>query len=153
MKFLAYFLSLLLLLTPVSYAGEQDVLEVAEEEITFSEHIPSREERLEQMASRGELRVDYFEVSAYTNAPDECGRDYDDPNFGLTSSGKQVAVGMVAAGRAFKIGTRMYIEGIGYVTVEDRGGYITNERLDVYVETKEEAFKIGRKDRKVYIFD
>lgn len=156
MKFLAYIL-VLLLIAPVATAGEQDALGVDEQDVQQqilpSEEVLTERERLDQMASRGEIRVATFTITAYTVAEDECGRNESDVNYGRTASGEFAEIGMVATGEIFPFGTRLYIDGVGYVVVKDRGGDISNNRIDILTETKEEAFKFGRQERKVFIFD
>ena len=48
-------------------------------------------------------------------------------------------------------GTRLYIEGIGYVTAHDTGSKIKGRRLDVFVNSRDEAIKKGVQKRNVYI--
>lgn len=42
-------------------------------------------------------------------------------------------------------GTRIWIEGYGEAVVEDTGGMIKGNRLDIYMERHQEALKWGRK--------
>ena len=65
---------------------------------------------------------------------------------GITASGKQVAVGMVAMSSHYPFGTQIMINGTMY-TVEDRGGSgIENDihRVDIYVPDHQEALRMGR---------
>ena len=65
---------------------------------------------------------------------------------GITASGKQVAVGMVAMSSHYPFGTQIMIGGTMY-TVEDRGGSgIENDisRVDIYVPDHQEALRLGR---------
>ena len=73
---------------------------------------------------------------------------------GITASGKQVAVGMVAMSSHYPFGTQIMINGIMY-TVEDRGGSgIENDigRVDIYVPDHNEALRMGRYDTTAYIY-
>ena len=94
-----------------------------------------------------------MEITAYApNCPQAVeGECYaGDPN--ITASGAQVVVGdTVAAGEALPFGTRVYIEGYGWRTVTDRGGAIGNNNLDIAVNSREEARRIGRQQRQVLI--
>ena len=47
--------------------------------------------------------------------------------------------------------TELYIEGIGYVTAHDTGAKIKGKRLDVFVNSKDEAIKKGVQKKKVWI--
>ena len=91
--------------------------------------------------SRGGQHGRYMEVTAYTGAPDEGG--------GITATGKRVRRGMCATGSEYRFGTVLYVEGFGEVVVEDRG--VSNGHLDLAVDSKKEAFQLGRTIRKVYV--
>ena len=86
-----------------------------------------------------------MEVTAYTVSADECGNAD-----GITSSGRPALVGRTVACNNLPTGTRIWIEGIGERIVEDTGGMGDNV-LDVLVATKDEAYQIGRKKRKIKI--
>lgn len=90
-------------------------------------------------------------ISHYTASADECGNDK-----GITASGKKVSRGMIAAPRDIPFGTKIEIDGEIFV-VEDRGGAIKVKNgiyhLDVYVPTKKEAIKKGRKVKMIRIYD
>jgi 3D (Asp-Asp-Asp) domain-containing protein len=86
-------------------------------------------------------------LSAYTAAADECGKSN-----GITASGKKVAAKRtLACPRGYAFGTKVYIEGMGEYTCEDRGGAIKGNKFDVYVPTKSEAFAFGRQNRQVTV--
>lgn len=70
---------------------------------------------------------------------------------GICASGAAATVGRtVAAGEEFAFGTVLYIEGIGYRTVEDRGGAVGNGVLDVLCSDHESCGAItGYRD--VYV--
>ena len=71
-------------------------------------------------------------------------------NPNITASGHRVVIGeTVAAGRNIPFGTRVWIEGIGWRTVHDRGGMITDRHIDLAVATQEEARAIGRRQVRV----
>jgi hypothetical protein len=61
--------------------------------------------------------------------------------------------GTIAADtRFYPFGTRMYIPGYGWGTVEDRGGAIKGpERIDLYFSSHQEALEWGRKKVQVTI--
>jgi 3D (Asp-Asp-Asp) domain-containing protein len=94
-------------------------------------------DRMKQEASRGSNRR-MMEISYYTDDPDENG-GYD----GLTSSGTQLTVGRTVAANNLPFGTRVFIQGIGWRVVEDRGNLKDNQ-IDVLVESKEVAYENGR---------
>lgn len=91
-----------------------------------------------------------MEVTAYCGCEKCCG-EYAD---GITASGYRIRPGdkLVAAPATFPFGTRMCIPGYGISTVKDRGGAITDNRLDVYFSTHEEALQWGRRKVLCLIF-
>lgn len=112
---------------------EPIVIEETQPELTYRE-------RIEQMASRGELRYVLMEVTAYC----------DDT---ITASGLPTSVDRVAAGPAYPFGAKMYVEGVGIVEVADRGGAVNNYVIDRFMLSEEEALEWGRQVRKVYILN
>ena len=81
------------------------------------------------------------EVSAYTATDDQCGK-----SDGITASGTHAKQGRtIAAPSWIPFGTTVGINGISYVC-EDRGGYIQDNRLDIYMDSREDAVEFGRKE-------
>jgi len=81
-------------------------------------------------------------ASAYTAAADECGK-----SDGITASGLKVKEGVtLACPPQFPFGTKIKISGMGIRVCEDRGGAIKGNHIDIYVETKKEAFSFGRQN-------
>lgn len=81
-------------------------------------------------------------ASAYTAAADECGK-----SDGITASGLKVAEKRtLACPRELPFGTKLRIEGLGEYRCEDRGGAIKGNKIDIYMETKKEAFAFGRQN-------
>lgn len=90
-----------------------------------------------------------FEGTAYTPSPDECSN-----NLGYTASGKAIVPGVSIAVDTdyWKLGTKFYIEGLGYVVAMDTGSAVKGKyRFDYAVFDKEFAFKLGRQNWKVYL--
>lgn len=92
-----------------------------------------------------------FEVTAYTLA--ECGKTPDHPLYGITASGAKVKEGhTIAAPPDIPFGTKIYIPYFDTIfTVEDRGGAIKGDRLDVYMKDVSEALEFGRRRLDVII--
>lgn len=82
------------------------------------------------------------EVTAYCGCEKCCGSYAD----GITASGYKLQEGskVVAAPKNIPFGTKIYIPGYGLATVEDRGGAIKDNRIDVYFHTHKEALQWGR---------
>jgi 3D (Asp-Asp-Asp) domain-containing protein len=81
-------------------------------------------------------------ASAYTAAADECGK-----SDGITASGKKVKENeTLACPKSFPFGTKVNIEGYGTYICQDRGGAIKGNKVDIYMETKAQAFAFGRRN-------
>ena len=88
-------------------------------------------------------------ASAYTAAADECGK-----SDGITASGLKVAPDRtLACPASFPFGAKLKIEGMGEYRCEDRGGAIKGNKIDIYMETKKEAFAFGRQHLEAEIVD
>ncbi len=73
---------------------------------------------------------------------------------GQTASGTMARPGTIAADtRLYPFGTIMYVPGYGYGRVEDRGGAIRGQKLDLFYRTHQQALQWGRqhKDVKVWL--
>ena len=79
-----------------------------------------------------------YKVTAYCACASCCGKTN-----GITASGTRATANRtVAAPRTFAFGTQLVINGQTY-TVEDRGGAITGNRIDVYMNSHSEALAWG----------
>lgn len=87
-----------------------------------------------------------FEVTAFTSGAESTGKHPNDPAYGITASGARVRANhTIACSPEIPFGTQVDIKGIGVRTCEDRGSKIVGKRLDVYMESVEEAIKFGRR--------
>ena len=72
---------------------------------------------------------------------------------GITASGVKAKPGTIAADTTkYPFGTGMYVPGYGYGTVEDRGGAIKGERIDLFFKKHREALEWGRVKADVHIW-
>ena len=97
-----------------------------------------------------------IEVTAYTEAEDECGKPIGHPAYGITASGEKVRRGIIAVDTSvIPMHSKVLITGLGKWSGEyeakDTGGAIVGNRVDIYVPTKKEAFELGRRKAKLYI--
>lgn len=95
-----------------------------------------------------------FDTSAYCACEICCGK-----TDAITASGKKAtAWSTVAAGKKYPFGTIIYIPALadmpngGWFTVEDRGGAITNGKLDIFLGSHDEALNYGRTTLEAYVF-
>lgn len=96
-------------------------------------------------------------TSAYTAST--CDKSPSSPTYGITASGaRATAWYTVAAGSAYPMGTIIYIPYFankpngGWFVVQDRGGAIKNNKLDVYMNTYSECVSFGRRNLECYIY-
>ena len=101
--------------------------------------------------------VKTLNASAYTAST--CGKSPTSKGYGRTASGaKATSWYTVAAGKGYPIGTVIYIPSMknkpngGWFVVQDRGGAISNNKLDIYMDTYNECIKFGRKNIECYIY-
>ena len=72
---------------------------------------------------------------------------------GITASGTRAKRGTIAADTSrYPFGTIMYVEGYGYGRVEDRGGAIKGNKIDLYFPSHNQALRWGRKQRTVLVW-
>ena len=102
-------------------------------------------------------KITTLNVSAYTAST--CGKSPSSPGYGRTASGAMVTEWYtVAAGKGYPMGTVIYIPYFknkpngGWFVVQDRGGAISNTRLDVYMGTYNECIKFGRRNLECHIY-
>lgn len=79
-----------------------------------------------------------YKITAYCACSKCCGK-----STGITASGTKATAGRtIAAPSTFAFGTKLEIDGKTYV-VEDRGGAITGNKIDIYMDSHAEALKWG----------
>lgn len=101
--------------------------------------------------------VKTMNTSAYTAST--CDKSPGSPSYGITASGaRATAWCTVAAGKGYPIGTIIYIPYFknqpngGWFIVQDRGGAISNNKLDIYMNTYNECINFGRRNLECYIY-
>lgn len=95
---------------------------------------------------RAAVAADHYTATAYCSCSKCCGRWAD----GITATGKRVHWGIIAADwRVLPRGTRVGLSCFpGQVfVVEDRGGAIKGERIDVWYPSHRSALKFGVRGR------
>lgn len=91
--------------------------------------------------------VKEYVITAYCPCMKCCGK-----TDGITASGDKATEGVtVAMDKSMPFGTKIYIDGVGERIVQDRGGAITGNRIDLYFENHQDAINFGRQTKQVTI--
>ena len=81
-----------------------------------------------------------WHITAYTHTGYNC------------ANGNYPTAGYTVAQNSMNFGTKIFIEGIGYRTVEDRGpGYLGTSWCDVFMDSYNECVKFGSQYREVFL--
>ncbi len=71
-----------------------------------------------------------------------------------TATGKRTEYGIVAVDpKVIKLGTLLYVEGYGLAFAEDVGGAIKGNRIDLFMKSRAEVRRWGRRLVKVFILE
>lgn len=110
---------------------------------------------LETAEQTPEPEWETIEVTAYCSCAKCCGEWASKrPNdIVYTASGAEAVEGVtVAADKSkYPFGTVLYIEGLGERIVQDVGGAIKGNRVDVYFNNHEDALAFGRQTLNAYV--
>ena len=99
-------------------------------------------------SNKSGAKTKIYKITAYCSCAKCCGKSN-----GITASGKKAKAGRtIAAPRGFSFGTKLSINGKTYI-VEDRGGAIKGNRIDMYVNSHSEALRWGVKYLPVKVLD
>jgi len=106
---------------------------------------------ISSQVSRGEpaqrIESKMMRVTAYTRS------DKGMNGKGITADGEKALEGQtIAADSSIPFGTQIYIPELGKTfTVTDRGGGITGDHLDMYMDSRKDALKFGDRELEVRI--
>ena len=109
--------------------------------------VPTQEITVTEDA-QGLRSIGTFRLSAYCACSKCCGKYAN----GITASGKTARANHTIAAdtSVLPFGTEVYIDGQKYV-VEDRGGAIKGNRIDIYFDSHTEANNFGVKYKEIFI--
>jgi uncharacterized protein YabE (DUF348 family) len=94
------------------------------------------------------------ETFRFRAAMDVVSTAYSFENGRYTATGQLVRFGVVAVDpRVIPLGTRLYVEGYGYGIAADKGSAIKGNRIDVFLESSQDAHRWGRRQTRVYILE
>ena len=94
--------------------------------------------------------TELYTITAYCPCVKCCGK-----SDGITASGVKAVEGVTVATDTSKLtfGTKIYIDGVGERIVQDRGGAIKGNRIDLYFDSHQAALNFGRQTKKVTILN
>lgn len=99
-----------------------------------------------QVASRGTEKFEFTQVYSM----EATAYSYDAGN--KTALGTNVRVGAVAVDpKVIPLRSKLYIDGYGFAVAEDVGSAIKGMRVDLFMNTTEDAYRFGRRPVKVYL--
>lgn len=99
--------------------------------VTAARHLPGKVKKVMTM-----------EATAYTHTGNP------------TATGIYPYRGIVAVDpKVIPLGSKLYVEGYGYCEAQDTGGAIKGDRIDIFLDTKEECFQWGRRLVQVYVLE
>ena len=125
--------------------SEEITKEPIDKIVQVKKNVTSRSLSVDRTSSSG---TKYFKVTAYCSCSKCCGK-----RTGRTASGTKATAGRtVAASSQFKFGTKLNINGKTYV-VEDRGGAVKGNKIDVYMNSHAAALAWGVKYLPVEVVD
>lgn len=113
-----------------------------------SEENASLKTEIETLKTQPIRYIGTFKVTYYCSCEQCCGK-----TDGITASGAKVAEGVTVAAdiSMLPFGTKIYIEGIGERIVQDTGGKIKGNKLDVYVASHEQVPSVGVHNASVWV--
>lgn len=71
-----------------------------------------------------------------------------------TATGIYPYEGIIAVDpKVIPLGSKLYVEGYGYCEAQDTGGAIKGDRIDIFLDSRDECFEWGRKIVQVYLLE
>ena len=130
------------ILEPVEALPEPLIIEV-DTNVVYAQEMP--------LKPIVEPQVEFYAVTAYCSCEKCCGEWAD----GITYSGDFAHEGITIAADLNKLplGTKVWIEGLGERVVQDKGGAIKGNRIDVFFYNHYDALKFGKQELEVTILD
>lgn len=87
------------------------------------------------------MKYEEYIATAYCDCRKCCGK-----TDGITASGVKAVEGVtVAMDKSVPFGTKVYIKGVGERIVQDRGGAIKGNKIDIFFDNHSDALKFGRR--------
>lgn len=110
--------------------------------------LTSAQSDLEILKQNKVAYIGKYKITYYCACKQCCGKET-----GITASGAKVQAGVTVAADTSKLpfGTKIYIKGIGWRTVQDRGGAIKGNRLDIYIPSHNDPMPYNVQNLDVWV--
>lgn len=119
------------------------------EEITSDGATDRGIETAKQYETTKQYETETYTITAYCPCVKCCGK-----TDGITASGVKAIEGItIATDKSIPFGTKIYIDGVGERIVQDRGGAIKGNRIDLYFSDHQSALNFGRQTKQVTILN
>ena len=155
-------------LIAISKNGEQKAYIVNDENVESSDDVDvvvdnGVTETKESLGVPTEYTAVYdVKATAYCLCKKCCGKSPDSPNYGMTSSGLRIVPGtgmkvIAVDDDIIPLGSEVYVEGLngavdyGYAIAADTGSAIKDYKIDLYMDTHQEAYRWGVKTVRLYV--
>lgn len=105
---------------------------------------------MEVSNSAGQVIKERYIITAYCACKKCCGK-----TDGITASGVAATEGVTIAAdtSVLPFGTVVYIEGVGKRIVQDRGGAVKGNHIDLFFNSHQAAMEFGRQELEVIILE
>ena len=132
-----------------------EVIEQPEIEPVLSEpEVPETNENelIEQALLQNAVKIENVTMTHYCICKKCCGKSPDNPAYGITASGRKATpyVSVAVDPDIIPLGSTVIIDGQEYLAA-DTGGAIKGNRIDIAVESHQEALELGTKTAEVWI--
>ena len=135
----------------VEVVKEIEIIKEVEKIVKEPVYIPVYvEQDILQVIPMGEFKITYYCACEIC-----CGKKPTHPAYGITASGAKVRQGVTIAvdTSVIKLGTYVYIDGIGFRVAQDTGRLIKGNRIDVYLNDHDTALTAGVDYLDVYLLE
>ena len=114
----------------------------------LSSQLTSVQFDLEALKQNQVAYIGKYKITYYCACKQCCGKTN-----GITASGAKVQEAVTVAADTSKLpfGTNIYISGIGWRTVQDRGGAIKGNRLDIYISSHNDPMPYNVQNLDVWV--
>ena len=127
---------------------QDDIINQAIEITNLNQQLTGIQEDVNVLKQNKVAYIGEYKITYYCACKKCCGKDD-----GITASGAKVQEGVTVAADTSKLpfGTKVYISGIGWRTVQDRGGAIKGNRLDIYISSHNDPMPYNVQNLDVWV--